>query len=101
MLIGIKKRFFKQYKSGKKDVELRNVQPQWKNSRVGNEAVLQSGRNILRKRILKVHRGSLAEILQKVDYKRIFPDAENISEAQKKVKELYPQDEDFMAFELV
>jgi len=81
---------------------LKNVQPQWKNSRVGDEAVLQSGReNILRKRIAKIRRGSLARILKDVDYKRIFPDAKNIFEARKMVREIYPEDKEFIAFELV
>lgn len=49
-LFMIKKLFFEQYLSGEKDVELRNVQPQWRNSRVGDEAVLMCGKKrILRK----------------------------------------------------
>ncbi|MCK4669150.1 hypothetical protein KAT21_03410 [Candidatus Bathyarchaeota archaeon] len=95
-----KKRFFKQYKSEKKDVELRNVQPQWKNAMIGDEAVLMCGRNILRRRILKVHRESLAKIFEKVDFKRILPEAGSVSEARKEVERLYPDDEEFMAFEL-
>ena len=97
----LKKQYFDLYESGKKDVELRNVQPQWKNSRVGNEAVLMCGRDILRKRILKIHRGSLEKILKDIDYKRIFPDAQDKSEASRMVREIYPDDEEFMAFELV
>ena len=101
-LLMVKKRFFQQYKSGKTDVVLKNVQPQWKNSRVGDEAVLQSGReNILRKRIVKIRRGSLARILKDVNYKRIFPDARTIFEARRMAREIYPEDEEFMAFELV
>jgi len=82
---------------------LKNAQPQLKNSRVGDEAVLQSGReNILRKRIVKIRRGSLARILKDVNYKRIFPDAKNIFEARRRMaREIYPEDEEFMAFELV
>jgi len=101
-LLMVKKRFFEQYESGKTDVVLKNVQPQWKNSRVGDEAVLQSGReNILRKRIVKIRRGSLARILKDVNYKRIFPDARTIFEARRMAREIYPEDEEFMAFELV
>ena len=86
---------------GEKDVELRNIQPQWKNSRVGNEAVLMCGRDIMRKRILKIHRGSLDKILKEVDYNRIFPDARDKLEASNKVREIYPEDKEFMAFEIV
>lgn len=101
-LFMLKKRFFKQYKSGRKDIELRNVQPQWKNAMMGDEAVLMCGRgNILRKRISRIHRGSLARIFHDVDYKRIFPEAKTVFEARNQVKKLYPDDEEFMAFELV
>lgn len=96
----IKKKFFAQCKSGEKDVVLRNVQPQWKNSRVGDTAVLMSGKErILRKRIVKIHRGSLARILRNVDYRRIFPNAETIFEANRMAREIYPEDKEFMAFE--
>lgn len=81
-------------------MKLRNVQPQWKNARMGDEAVLQCGRNILRKRILKIHRGPLARIFKDFDYMRIFQDAQDIFEASRMARELYPNDEEFMAFEL-
>jgi ASC-1-like (ASCH) protein len=97
----IKRKLFERCKSGEMIVVLRSVQRQWKNSKVGNEAVLMCGRDIMRKRILKIHRGSLEKILKEVDYKRIFPDVETILEARKRVKELYPEDKEFLAFELV
>ena len=98
----VKRKSFDQYKSRRRDVELRNVQPQWKNSRIGDEAVLMCGKErILRKRIVKIHRGSLARILKDVNYERIFPDANTIFEASKKTREIYPEDKEFMAFELV
>ena len=81
---------------------LRNVQPQWKNSRVGDEAVLMCGKEmLLRKRIVRIHRGSLARILKDLDYKRIFPNAETIFEANRMAREIYPEDKEFMAYELV
>jgi ASC-1-like (ASCH) protein len=100
-LFMLKKQFFEQYKSGEKDVELRSVKPQWKNSKIGDEAVLQSGRNFLRKRITKVHRGTLARIFRDVDYKRIFPEAKTVFEAVRETRKIYPKEEEFMAFELV
>ena len=85
-----------------KDVALKNVQPQWKNSRVGDEAVLMCGKErILRKRIVRIHRGSLAKILKDIDYRRIFPKAKTIFEANRMAREIYPEDEEFMVFELV
>lgn len=53
-LFMVKKKYFDLYKLGKKDVELRTVKPQWKNSKVGDTAVIQCGRDIIRKRITKV-----------------------------------------------
>jgi len=100
-LFFVKRQFFEQYKSGKQDVELRNIRPQWKNSRIGDQAVLMCGKDILRKRIVQVHKGSLARILMDINYKRIFPDAKNIFEANRKAREIYPEDKEFMAFELV
>lgn len=100
-LFMVKKPFFLQYTSGEKDVELRNIRPQWKNSKMGDEAVLMCGRDILRKKIVKIHKGSLARIFRDVDYKRIFPEAKTIFEARKKAREIYPEDKEFMAFELV
>jgi len=67
-----------------------------------HEAVLQSGRErILRKKIVKIHRGSLARILKDINYKRIFPDAKTIFEVNRMVREIHPEDKEFMAFELV
>jgi len=107
----IKRKFFERSKSGEMIersksgemiVLLKNVQPQWKNSRVGDEAVLMCGKKrILKKRIVKIHRGSLARILKDIDYKRIFTNAKTIFEANRIVREIYPEDEEFMAFELV
>ena len=55
---------------------------------------------IQRKRIVKIHRGSLARILKDINYKRIFPDAKTIFDARRMAREIYPEDEEFMAFEL-
>jgi len=98
----IKRSLFERCKSGEMIVVLRSVQPPWKNSRVGDEAVLMCGKNrILRKRMVKIHRGSLARILKDLDYKRIFPNAKTIFEANRMAREIYPEDNEFMAFELV
>ena len=96
----VKKKFFDLYRFGKKDVELRAVKPQWKNSKAGDVATIQCGRKILRKRIAKVHKGTLARIFKDVDYNRVFPEASTIFEAVKMMKELYPDEKEFMAFEL-
>lgn len=57
-------------------------------------------KNLLRKRITKVHRGSLARIFKDVNYKRIFPEASTVFEAVRATRELYPDADEFMAFEL-
>ena len=79
---------------------MRIVRPQWKNSQPGDIASLQCGRQILRKRIAKVHRGTLARIFLEVDYKRIFPEASTVFEAVKSTTQIYPDADEFMAFEL-
>lgn len=99
-LFMVKKKSFDSYRFGKRDVELRTVKPQWKNSKVGDIATIQCGRNTLIKRITKIHRGSLARILLDIDYKRIFPDASTVFDAVKATKEIYPNAQEFMAFEL-
>jgi len=81
-LFMVKKRYFDFYRFGKKNVELRAVKPQWKNSKPGDIATIQCGRlRIIRKKIINVHRGTLAKIFLKVDYKRIFPEASTVFEA--------------------
>ncbi|MCK4668745.1 hypothetical protein E3J49_08815 [Candidatus Bathyarchaeota archaeon] len=99
-LFMVKKEMFDLYRFGKRDVELRAVKPQWKNSKVGDIGTIQCGKNIYRKKITKIHKGTLARIFLEVDYKRIFPEASTVFEAVKAVKELYPKAEEFMAFEL-
>ena len=99
-LFMVKREAFDLYRFGKRDVELRAVKRQWKNSKPGDIATIQCGRDIFRKKITKIHRGTLARIFLKVDYKRIFPEASTVFEAVKAAKKLYPNAEEFMAFEL-
>jgi len=99
-LFMVKKEAFDSCRFGKRDVDLRSVKPQWKNSKAGDIATIQCGKNLLRKRITKVHKGSLARIFKDVDYKRIFPEASTVFEAVKATRELYPDADEFMAFEL-
>jgi len=99
-LFMVKREAFDFARLGKRDVELRAVKRQWKNSKAGDIATIQCGRDIFRKKITKIHRGTLARIFMKVDYKRIFPDASTVFEAVKAAKELYPKEQEFMAFEL-
>lgn len=63
-------------------------------------ATILCGRQILRKKITKVHRGNLVRIFKQVDYKRVFPEASTVFEAVKATRQLYPKAEEFMAFEL-
>lgn len=43
----------------------------------------------------------MEEILKEVDYRRIFPDAKDELGARRVVREIYPEGEEFMAFELL
>jgi len=99
-LFMVKREAFDLYRFAKRDVELRAVKCQWKNSKPGDIATIQCGRDIFRKKITKIHRGTLARIFLKVDYKRIFPEASTVFEAVTGAKILYPDAEEFMAFEL-
>ena len=99
-LLMVKRKSFDSYRFGKKDVELRKVRPQWKNSKVGDIATIQCGRDLLRMRITKVHRGSLARVFKDVNYKRMFSEASNIFGAVKETRKIYPEAKEFMAFEL-
>ena len=96
----VKKESYDLYRFGKREVELRRIMPQWKNSKVGDIAKIQCGRKILFKRIVKIHKGSLARIFQKIYYKRIFPEACTIFEAVQVTKRLYKETSEFMAFQL-
>jgi len=99
-LFMVKRKAFDSCRFGKRDVDLRAVKAQWKNSKVGDIATIQCGRDLFRKRITKVHRGSLARIFKDVDYKRVFPEASTVFEAVKATRGLYPDADEFMAFEL-
>ena len=99
-LFMVKRKYFDLLRFGKRDVELRAVKRQWKNSKIGDIATIQCGRQLLRKRIINVHRGPLARIFLNVDYKRVFPEASTVFKAVKAAVEIYPSAEEFMAFEL-
>jgi len=99
-LFMVKRKAFDSCRFGKRDVDLRAVKAQWKNCKPGDIATIQCGRDLFRKRIMKVHRGSLARIFKDVYYKRIFPEASTVFEAVKATRGLYPDADEFMAFEL-
>ena len=96
-----KKRYFDMYESGLKDVELRDIKPQWKNSKVGDIAIILCGRRMLRRKIKNIHRGTFGAIVYEVgSWKRIFPNAKNVLELIREKKQRYSDSEEFMAFEL-
>ena len=97
----LRKEQFDQFQSGEKDVELRRAEGAWRNVRVGAIAVLTSGsKQILRTTISAVHRGTLGEILSKLDYKRMVPTAASKEDALVAAGRLYPDARELMAFEL-
>ena len=55
----------------------------------------------MHRRVTRIPRSSSARILKDINYKKIFPDAKTIFEARRMARETYPEDEEFMAFELV
>jgi hypothetical protein len=59
----VKKRYFDMYESGIKDVELRDIKPPWKNSKVGDIATILCGRRVLRKKVMFVFALSLISLL--------------------------------------
>ncbi len=96
-----KKRYFEMYESGLKDVELRDVKPQWKNSKVGDVATIMCGRRILRKKIMNIHRGTFGAVVYEIgSWKRIFPNAKDVLELIREKNRLYPDAEEFLSFEL-
>ncbi len=96
----VNKASFDSYKSGRKDVELRDVKPQWKNTKIGDVATFLCGRDVLKMKITKVHKGSLARIFLDISYRRVYPAAATVFEAVKITRKLYPDEKEFMAFEL-
>jgi len=99
-LFMLRRKYFDLIAEGRKDVELRRAEGPWKNAKYGDRAVLMCGRAIRRKKISAVHKGNLSEILSKIDYRRILPDSISREEAVKALEELYPKEEEFIAFEL-
>ncbi len=97
----VKKRYFDLYESGIKDVKLRDIKPQWKNTKVGDVATILCGRRILRKKVKSIYRGTFGAIVYEIGgYKRIFPNAKNVLEMLREKKELHPDAEEFLGFEL-
>ncbi|MDH5266271.1 MAG: hypothetical protein OEW62_01180 [Candidatus Bathyarchaeota archaeon] len=52
----VKKKYLDFYRFGKKDVELRAIKPQWKNSQPEDMAFIQCGKQILRKKRARAQR---------------------------------------------
>ena len=99
-LFMVKRKYFVWLQLGKKDVELRAVKAPWKNTQRGDLATILCGREILRMKVKRVVKGSLDKILEEVNYKRIFPQASTMHEAVKAAREIYPDTNEFLAFEL-
>jgi len=52
---------------------------------------------LVKKPFFQQHKSGLKD----VDYRRIFPNAKTIFEANRMAREIYPKDKEFMAFELL
>jgi len=93
----VKKEVFEWIKTGKKTIELRKGK-----AKSGDQAVFQSGRNILRGKIAKRDEGNLQTLLQKLDFKQIIPATDSVEEAKAYIQKLYgTTDGTFMVYQFV
>jgi ASC-1-like (ASCH) protein len=89
LLFIVKKEVFEWIKAGRKTIELRKGI-----ARAGDQAVFQCGRNILRGKIVKKDEGSLATLLQSLNFKHIIPAASSVEEATAYINRLYGSTEE-------
>lgn len=80
----VKKEVFEWIKTGQKTIELRKGK-----AKVGDHAVFQCGRNILRGKIVRRDEGKLQVLLQSLNFKQIIPTANSAEEAKAYIKKLY------------
>jgi len=80
----VKKEIFEWIRTGKKNIELRRGK-----AKKGDNAVFQCGRNILRRKIVKIEEGNLIDVLREDNYKNIIPSANTLEEAINYIKKLY------------
>jgi ASC-1-like (ASCH) protein len=93
----VKKEVFEWIKTGQKKIELRKGK-----AKSGDQAVFQCGRNILRGMIVKKDEGSLATLLQSLNFKQIIPTANSVEEATAYINKLYGSiDGMFTAYRLI
>jgi len=83
-LFRTKKEPFEWISSGKKTIDVRKGNP-----RRGEIAVYLSGRNVLKKKILKTETGKLSEVVQLNNFRQIIPSAETIEDAIIYLRRLY------------
>ena len=83
-LFMVKKEVFEWVRTGQKTIELRRGK-----AKEGDNAVFQSGRKILRGKIVKKEEGSLTDVLKQDNYKDIIPIAHSLEEAIAYLKNLY------------
>lgn len=100
MMFLIKKKYFKAIKNGSKTVDLRKLTKARENIKPGDEAVFVCGRDVLRKEIEKTTRGSLDKITKKIDFKKIVPWAKSKKDFVNSIKEIYPEEKEFIALAL-
>jgi ASC-1-like (ASCH) protein len=91
----VKKEVFEWIETGRKTIELRKGK-----AKSGDQAVFQSGRNILRGKIVRRDEGNLQTLLQSLNFKQIIPTANSVEEAKAYVKKLYgTTDRTFTAYQ--
>jgi ASC-1-like (ASCH) protein len=83
-LLFTKREMFEWLKIGKKTIDIRKGKP-----RTGEIAVFQSGRNILRLKIIKKETGKLTEVLRSDNYRFALPSIMTLDDAFAYLHRLY------------
>ena len=100
MLLLTKRKYFDAIKEGKKTVDIRKATGLYKNAKIGSEILFMCGRQKFTRKIKEIYRGTLEEILEKVGFKEIIPWAESREEFIENLREIYPKQEEFVAFRI-
>ena len=100
MLLLTKRKYFDAIKEGKKTVDIRKAAGLYKNAKIGSEILFMCGRQKFTRKIKEIYRGTLEEILEEVDFREIIPWAKSREEFIENLREIYPKQEEFVAFRI-
>ena len=100
MILLTKRKYFEAIRDGNKTVDIRRIIGPYRNAKTGDEILFMCGREKFTRKIKKVYRGTLEEILNNVDFREIVPWAEDKESFMKSLKEIYPDEKEFIAFRI-